>query len=47
MSNSPSETRSGKHATLYRMVMEKHICPWGLKSKDLGAGEHSPGRSIV
>jgi glutaredoxin len=35
MSNSPSETRSGKHATLYRMVMEKHVCPWGLKSKDL------------
>eukprot|EP01013_Petalomonas_cantuscygni_P005937 TRINITY_DN1674_c0_g2_i1.p1 TRINITY_DN1674_c0_g2~~TRINITY_DN1674_c0_g2_i1.p1 ORF type:complete len:252 (+),score=63.30 TRINITY_DN1674_c0_g2_i1:620-1375(+) len=22
-------------ATLYRMVMEKHICPYGLKSKDL------------
>lgn len=22
-------------ATLYRMVMEKHVCPYGLKSKDL------------
>lgn len=24
-----------KNAVLYRMVMEKHICPFGLKSKDL------------
>ena len=24
-----------KHAELYRMVMDRHICPWGLKSKDL------------
>lgn len=24
-----------KHATLYRMVMKEHVCPWGLKSKDL------------
>ncbi len=24
-----------KTATLYRMVMEKHVCPWGLKSKYL------------
>lgn len=24
-----------KEATLYRMVMEKHVCPYGLKSKDL------------
>jgi glutaredoxin len=22
-------------ATLYRMVMDKHFCPWGLKAKDL------------
>ena len=22
-------------ATLYRMVMEDHLCPYGLKSKDL------------
>ncbi|MFW3615936.1 MauE/DoxX family redox-associated membrane protein [Billgrantia antri] len=25
----------GKHAQLYRMVMEEHLCPFGLKSKDL------------
>ena len=24
-----------KQATLYRMVMENHLCPYGLKSKDL------------
>ncbi|KTD57661.1 MauE/DoxX family redox-associated membrane protein [Legionella shakespearei] len=28
-------TELTKKATLYRMVMEKHICPYGLKSKDL------------
>lgn len=27
--------RTGKTATLYRMVMPGHICPYGLKSKDL------------
>lgn len=26
---------SRRHATLYRMVMEKHVCPFGLKSKAL------------
>lgn len=26
---------SEKTATLYRMVMDKHVCPYGLKSKDL------------
>ncbi len=26
---------SGKTARLYRMVMEEHLCPFGLKSKDL------------
>ena len=24
-----------KKATLFRMVMDKHVCPWGLKAKDL------------
>ena len=24
-----------REATLYRMVMDKHVCPYGLKSKDL------------
>lgn len=28
-------TDSAKQATLYRMVMEKHLCPFGLKSLDL------------
>ncbi|MEQ8354001.1 MAG: glutaredoxin [Kiloniellaceae bacterium] len=28
-------TASGKTATLYRMVMDEHTCPYGLKSKDL------------
>ncbi|MDX1572721.1 MAG: MauE/DoxX family redox-associated membrane protein [Methylophaga sp.] len=26
---------SAKQATLYRMVMDKHVCPFGLKSLDL------------
>ena len=30
MSSSP-----GKHAILYRMVMDKHVCPYGLKSLHL------------
>ncbi len=24
-----------KQATIYRMVMDKHICPYGLQAKDL------------
>ena len=24
-----------RRATLYRMVYDKHLCPWGLKAKDL------------
>ena len=27
--------REAKHATLYRMVMPEHVCPYGLKSKHL------------
>ena len=27
--------KSEKVATLYRMVMTDHLCPYGLKSKDL------------
>ena len=26
---------SNKSATLYRMVMDQHICPFGLKARDL------------
>jgi len=28
-------TTAPRKAVLYRMVMDKHVCPWGLKSKDL------------
>ncbi|GHA36706.1 membrane protein [Devosia pacifica] len=30
-----TQSDTGKTATLYRMVMPEHICPFGLKSKDL------------
>ena len=30
----PKDT-AAKTATLYRMVMTDHMCPYGLKSKDL------------
>jgi glutaredoxin len=32
MSSSPKAPRK---AVLYRMVMPQHVCPWGLKAKDL------------
>ena len=28
-------TGRARKAVLYRMVMDKHICPFGLKSRDL------------
>ena len=31
----PAERSGPKTAELYRMVMDKHICPFGLKSRDL------------
>ncbi|ATI41341.1 glutaredoxin [Pacificitalea manganoxidans] len=31
----PADRAHGKTAVLYRMVMDKHVCPYGLKSKDL------------
>lgn len=32
----PKDTsQEAKKAVLYRMVMDKHLCPYGLKSKDL------------
>ncbi|RFC62504.1 glutaredoxin [Fulvimarina endophytica] len=34
MSQVQSKT-SDKTAVIYRMVMDKHVCPYGLKSKDL------------
>lgn len=33
--NQPRKNRPGRKATLYRMVMHDHVCPFGLKSKDL------------
>ena len=32
---SPKNLPENKSTDLYRMVMEKHICPYGLKAKDL------------
>jgi glutaredoxin len=32
LSNHP---KAAKKAVLYRMVMPEHVCPWGLKAKDL------------
>ena len=32
MSNPP---KAGKRAVIYRMVMPKHVCPWGVKAVDL------------
>lgn len=31
----PEMTAPHKHAVLYRMVMPEHLCPFGLKSRDL------------
>ena len=31
----PAATTKAKKATIYRMVMPKHICPWGLRAVDL------------
>jgi glutaredoxin len=28
-------TAGGRKAILYRMVMPEHVCPWGLKARDL------------
>jgi glutaredoxin/uncharacterized membrane protein YphA (DoxX/SURF4 family) len=33
--NQPRKHDPGRKATLYRMVMHDHVCPFGLKSKDL------------
>ncbi len=30
-----SSAPARKHATVYRMVMDEHVCPWGLKTVDL------------
>ena len=35
MSDLSNHPRAAKKAVLYRMVMPGHVCPWGLKAKDL------------
>lgn len=30
-----SASTQPRHAVIYRMVMDKHVCPYGLKAKDL------------
>jgi glutaredoxin len=35
MNTENTRRATGHHAVLYRMVMEKHICPYGLKARDL------------
>ena len=35
MSDMSNHPKVKKKAVLYRMVMPEHVCPWGLKSKDL------------
>ena len=35
MSDMSSHPAAAKKAALYRMVTPEHVCPWGLKAKDL------------
>lgn len=35
MSDLSNHPKAAKRAILYRMVMPEHVCPWGLKAKDL------------
>lgn len=35
MSDLSNHPKAAKKAEIYRMVMREHICPWGLKAKDL------------
>ena len=35
MSDMSAHPKLAKRAILYRMVMSEHVCPWGLKAKDL------------
>ncbi len=36
-----------KAATLYRMVMPDHLCPYGLKSKDLSSARVTRSKIII
>ena len=35
MSDLSNHPRTAKKSVIYRMVMPEHVCPWGLKAKDL------------
>lgn len=35
MSDLSNHPKAAKKAVLYRMVMPEHVCPWGLKARDL------------
>ena len=35
MSDLSNHPRAARRAVIYRMVMPDHVCPWGLKAKDL------------
>ena len=44
LSNHPS---AAQKAVLYRMVMPEHVCPWGLKAKDLLNARATRSRIII
>ncbi|HEY0324744.1 MAG TPA: glutaredoxin, partial [Allosphingosinicella sp.] len=35
LSDSAAPASARKRAVIHRMVMDKHVCPWGVKAKDL------------
>ena len=35
MSDLSNHPKAAKRAVIYRMVMPEHVCPWGLKARDL------------
>ena len=35
MSDLSNPPRAARNAVIYRMVMPEHVCPWGVKAKDL------------
>ena len=35
LSGSAAPASARKRAVIHRMVMDKHVCPWGVKAKDL------------
>jgi len=35
VSDRPAESSTKKQSTIYRMVTPEHLCPWGIKARDL------------